>query len=93
MKNNTNNSRDDLWAYSKLAYWLDVAEVIWPLVDNIRSAKINTTDQLLKEFTGGKFKEFSHATKRGIKQVANLLMNLYHDERDEVMNAYQLYVG
>lgn len=87
MKTNTNTT--EMFAYTKLAYWLDVAEVIWPLVDAIAGAGITTTDKLLDAYIDGTIGKMKAATKRGMKQVGNLLCNLYKDRREEVLAVYQ----
>lgn len=79
----------EMFSYTKLAYHLDVAEVIWPLVDAIAGCGITTTDKLLASYLDGTIGKMKAATKRGMRQVGNLLCNLYPDKQAEVMAAYR----
>lgn len=85
----TTYANGEMFAYSKLAYHLDVAEVIWPLVNAIAGAGISSTDKLLEAYLDGTIGQMKAATKRGMKQVGNLLCNLYSDKREEVIAVYR----
>lgn len=60
---------NDLWAYSKVAFLLDVEEVIWPMVALVRARNITSPTELVKVVTSGQVFSWPRATKRGLKQL------------------------
>ncbi len=64
---------NDLWAYSKVAFLLDVEEVIWPMVALVRARNITQPTELVRVVTSGEAMEWPRATKRGLKQLIRVI--------------------
>lgn len=89
--NNISKSQNFEWVYCKVAYLLDVEGVIWSTVDAIKAADIWEPEQLIKAVLEGEVKEWKGVTKRGIKQLFNVLRNQCGVDEKTLFEAVKLY--
>lgn len=87
MKNNNNIE----WSYSKVAFMLDYEEVVWPMCEAVRAANIWEPAELIEAVISGKVKSWKKATKRGIKQLFQVLRNQCRMDAKTLMEAAKLY--
>lgn len=79
------------WSYSKVAYLLDIENVIWPMVALIKAANIWTADELLEAVLSGEAAMWPKATKRGYKDLFRVLRNQLNVDAKTLMEAAKLY--
>lgn len=92
-KKSTGKKQNFEWAYCKVAYMLDVEEVIWPTVDAVKAADIWEPEQLVKEVLEGKAKEWKGVTKKGLKQLFAVLRNQCGVDAKTLFEAAQKYAA
>lgn len=79
------------WSYSKVAFLLDVEEVVWPMVALVKAADIWTKEQLIEAVLSGKAAKWPKATKRGFKDLFRVLRNHCGVDAATLMTAAKLY--
>lgn len=97
MKTTTNTttstkSQNFEWAYCKVAYLLDVQEVIWPMVALVKAADIWEPKQLVDAVLSGEVKTWEKVTKKGIKQLFRVLKEELGIDAKTLNEAAKLYV-
>lgn len=92
--NSTSKAQNFEWAYSKVAYFLDVEEVIWPTVDAVKANGVETPEQLVKAVLEGEVKTWPKGpkvTKKGLKQLFMVLRNQCGVNAAALAKAAKLY--
>ena len=81
------------WAYTQIAYLLDVEEVVWPMVEAVRAAGINDTTDLRLAVLCGEPKTWGKRyTKRGMKGLMKVLYNHCKVDQTTLVSAwYKFY--
>lgn len=79
------------WSYTKLAYMLDVEEVIWPMCEAVRRANIWTPEQLVEAVLLGDIRMWPKVTKKGLKGLFKVLRNQCKVDNKTLFEAAKLY--
>lgn len=79
------------WSYSKVAYLLDVEEVVWPMCEAVKAANIWEPAELVQAVLSGEVKTWKKTTKRGIKQLFTVLANQCKVDKATLNEAAKLY--
>lgn len=79
------------WYYSKVSFILDYEEVILPMCDAVRRANIWEPQELVEAVLTGAVKTWPGVTKRGIKQLFQVLRNQCKIDAATLAKAATLY--
>lgn len=79
------------WSYTRVAYVLDVEEVIWPMVSLVKAAGIWEVDELVHAVLSGSVRKWPKVTKKGIKQLFAVLRNQCGVDAKTLKEAAKLY--
>lgn len=79
------------WSYSKVAFMLDVEEVIWPMCEAVKRANIWEPAELMNAVLSGAIKDWPKVTKKGIKGLFKVMKNQCHVDAATLMEAAKLY--
>lgn len=79
------------WSYTKVAFMLDVEEVIWPMCEAVKRANIWEPAELVEAVLTGTVKTWPKVTKKGIKGLFNVLRNQCKVDAATLMEAAKLY--
>lgn len=92
-KENTNIKGQTFeWTYCKVAYLLDVQEVIWPMVAVVRSHDVREPQQLVDAVLSGNVRTWEKVTKKGIKQLFRVLREELGIDAKTLNEAAKLYI-
>jgi len=79
------------WAYCKVAYMLDLEEVVWATTEQVRAHNIREPQELVEAVLSGEVRDWPKVTVRGLKGLFRVLRLQCNVDIDTLFDAARLY--